>query len=143
MSDNRKQKSGWHFMLQLLGYVLGFAVLAAVFSLLFPGCLLYIVTAAGFLSLAVGGIIVGRWWDQPDMTGEDRRMAQVAVTIVFVVGPVYSTVRDCLAQHSLRPIGSGVIGISAIVATIYIPFFLSRAISRRRARTSQEETPNG
>ena len=131
MSDKNKQ-SGWIFIPQLIGYILCFAVPATILSLLFPAYIPWFALTAGVLMFSIAGFIVSRWWDHPDMTDEIRKSIRYYVIAFFIWMPLIKGIWDSIKNKNWMDLQFSIEFSAAIAATIYIPFFIGRAISRRR-----------
>jgi len=120
-------------MLQMLGYVLAFAVPTAVAALLVPAYAGQIVIGAILLLFGVSGFLVGREWDDPRWTRETRWHARNLLFVIVSI-PVFDLIYDVIAGRSvLVPNLAFAAGYIAVILTaILAPFYLGIVMHRRR-----------
>ncbi len=137
MQDNQTPSDAV-MILQLLGYVLAFAVPTTIAAVLLPAYAGQIVVGAGLLFFAVSAFILGWQWDDPGWTRQTRmHMLQSAVSIlVFVIViAVMDGMREGAVHHRLASSG---IAFSVIAASALIGFFAGRSIHRHRQRAQAD-----
>lgn len=143
MEDNARQGSGWLFLLYVIVYVLCFAAVTAAFALIFRPYALYIAIAGASLMFAGAGIYVALAWDHPQMTRKIRQDIIALALLFTVLWPLMDTLFDAVKDHYWKELLLRLPLVAWMVGVVYIPFFIARAIARRRraARSAhQDET---
>lgn len=126
-------------MLRYIGYFLCFAVPGIALSIVFPRYASLIIFADIFLIITSTSFVIGIHWDSLELSSGTQFALRVILPI-FLLWPIARALMSALTKHDYHSVITAMLDTAWISIRIYLPYFLGRAISRRRRAKNSDLT---